>query len=316
MIVNNTKEAAQFLPSLNLTLDNHRFTDFFRRAQEWLTSRIIGDDLATLLDHEEEPEEPDDPEEPEITSEEIEEITEPVGESEEDPEQPTEDENHDLLILCQRVIAEKALLDAIPEMDMQLTEAGFAVQDNDNFSPASAQRVDRLLKTLPDRLADDVDSLVQYLLKNSDANDKPYKSWRETEQFEYLTAAFLPLRSHYNRYVNERAATYDAFYDSITMMAEELKTVAAYFVSDAEINRLLGLYRSALLSRIQSKAVFTLGMTAAFAHAKALGQARNEAIVTRDIMLSDPDSFPDFKASSAFARKDFSLDGGRVGNML
>ena len=33
MILSNTKEAVQFLPSLNLTLENDRFTDFFRRAQ-------------------------------------------------------------------------------------------------------------------------------------------------------------------------------------------------------------------------------------------------------------------------------------------
>ena len=91
MILSNINQAQQFLPSLNLTLDNDRFKDFFRRAQEWLVSHVIGTDIEETL-----------------------EIDMGVGQ---------DDFHADLRLLWQRVIAEKALLDAIPEMDMQLTEA-------------------------------------------------------------------------------------------------------------------------------------------------------------------------------------------------
>ena len=120
MILSNTTKAAEFLPSLNLSVDNTRFNDFFRGAQEWLVCHIIGEDIEDVLE-------------------------EAIPEGQ-------EDQHIDLRTHCQRVIAEIALLKVVPEMDMQLTEAGFAVQNNDNFSPASSQRVDRLIAKMPERI--------------------------------------------------------------------------------------------------------------------------------------------------------------------
>ena len=166
MILNNITQAQQFLPSLNLTLENNRFHDFFLRAQEWLVSHVIGEVIENVL-----------------------EVDMNVGQ---------QDIHADLRLRCQRVIAEKALLDAIPEMDMQLTEAGFAVQSNDDFSPASAQRVDRLLAKMPERIAADVDALVRFLMKKSGRVQSAYSDWRSTDQFKYLTAAFVPYFEEYN----------------------------------------------------------------------------------------------------------------------
>ena len=138
MVLKNITQAQKFLPSLNLTLGNSRFDDFFSRAQEWLVSHIVGSSIEDVL--------------------------------EADVNITDVDMHEELRTKCQRVIAEKAMLDAIPEMDMQLTEAGFAVQDNDDFSPASAQRVDRLLAKMPERIAADVDALVRFLMKTSIGN--------------------------------------------------------------------------------------------------------------------------------------------------
>ena len=99
MILSKITQATQFLPSLNLTLENDRFEDFFRSAQEWLVSHIIGEGLEATLESE-------------------------VGMTD-------TDSHEDLRRLCQRIIARKGLLAAIPEMDLQLTEAGFAVQQNE-----------------------------------------------------------------------------------------------------------------------------------------------------------------------------------------
>ena len=138
MILKNITQAQKFLPSLNLTLESNRFDDFFSRAQEWLVSHIVGSAIEDVL-------------EADVSIADV-------------------DLHKELRTMCRRVIAEKALLDAIPEMDMQLTEAGFAVQDNDDFSPASAQRVDRLLAKMPERIAADVDALVRFLMKTSIGN--------------------------------------------------------------------------------------------------------------------------------------------------
>lgn len=293
MILKTTKDAVKFLPSLNLTLENDRLQDFFRRAQEWLTTHIIGDDLETALETE-------------------------VG--------MTDTDSHaDLRLLCQRVIAEIGLLAAIPEMDMQLTEAGFAVQDNDDMSPASAQRVDRLLAKLPERIANDIDALVRFLLKNSNGTEndhRPYDNWRGTDQFKYLTAVFMPLFEEYKAYCHglprkdEAPMTYDDFYAIIPLMSRVLREEADYHVSKAEIDRLLELYRDNSLLEIHRKAIVCLKDCAVAALRYDTKRARDAALQAREVMLSDPNSFPAFKASDAFNKPTVNLDGGKLVNML
>lgn len=290
MILNNINEAKQFLPSLNLTLENNRFDDFFRRGQAWLVSHVIGDEVEEIL-------------EMEVSI-------------------ATPDDHAELRQLCQRVIAEKALLDAIPEMDMQLTEAGFAVQNNDDFSPASAQRVDRLLAKMPERIAADVDALVRFLMKTSIGNGA-YGHWRSSEQFKYLTEAFMPLCEEYSAYINsdfllekKPSVNYDDFYAAIPLMGRELRSVADYYVSRAEIDRLVELYRDNDLLEIHRKAIVSLKDCAVAALRYDMSRARNAAVQAREVMLSDPDSFIAFKASSAFNSPTVNLDGGKLVNML
>jgi hypothetical protein len=287
MILSKITQATQFLPSLNLDLNNERFTDFFRRAQEWLVSHVIGNGLETVLETE-------------------------VG-------MTATDSHPDLRLLCQRIIAEKGLLDAIPEMDMQLTEAGFAVQNNDQFTPASSQRVDRLMAKLPERIASDVDSLVRFLMKNSDGttnNPKPYDSWRGTDQFLHLTAAFIPFFESYNRLALAPAKSYEEFYNAIPTMAREMSKVADYYVSSKEVCRLRELYRDGETLEIHRKAIAELKSVAVAAYCCDGQRARDAAASAREIMLSDSDNFPMFKESDAFNKPSVNIDAGQLVNML
>lgn len=286
MILSNIKEAGKYLPSLNLTLENVRLNDFFRRAQDWLTSHIIGTDIEELLEID-------------------------IAASAPDP-------HEDLRTLCQRVIAEMALTTAIPEMDLQLTEAGFAVQDNDDFSPASQARVDRLISKMPERIAADVDALVRFLLDNSNTSESTYSDWRGTDQFKYLTEAFIPLMEQYNKLALAafKVTSYEEFYAAIPVMAREMQKVADYYVSRREVCRLRELYRDGEALQVHRMAIAELKSMAVATYAHDTKCARNHASCARDIMLDDPDNFPMFKASPAFTQKDFSLDGGKTVNFL
>lgn len=271
---------------MNLTIDNDRFTDFFRRSQGWLVDHIIGEEIEAML---------------------------------ETLVEEGRDQHPDLRKLCQRIIAEKALLDAIPEMDMQLTEAGFAVQDNDDFSPASAQRVDRLVKQMPARILMDCDSLVKFLIGKSDGTQsepKPYDSWRSTEQYKYLTACFMPTTIVLNRYVQPALVEYEVYYEALPEMAMGMKTVGAYYVSEEEIDRLVELARDGDVMEVHRVAIAWLCRVAAAVYGKNDAAARNYAMYARNTMLASPDSFPEFKASEAYTRKDFSIDGGKTVSFL
>lgn len=294
MILSNIKEAAKYLPSLNLDLANDRLNDFFCRAQEWLVSHIIGEEIEEVL-------------EMEVSSN-------------------STDDHADLRQHCQRIIAEKGLLDATPEMDMQLTEAGFAVQNNDNFSPASSQRVDRLITKMPERIAADVDALVRYLMKNSvssvsdgeseETSSAPYDYWRSSEQFNYLTAAFIPMFEDYNRHALQPAETYEKYYTAIPIIAKEMKKTADYFVSKEEVDRLVNLYRHGETLQVHCLAIQELKTVAVAAYCKDVKSARNAAVCARDIMLENLDYFTAFAASPAAKQKDINLDGGKTVNFL
>ncbi len=287
MILNDISVAKQYLPSLNLTLANDRFTDFFRRAQEWLVSHVIGETVESKIEN-----------------------GTPIAMS---------DPREQFVILCQRVIAEKALLDAIPEMDMQLTEAGFAVQNNDSFTPASAQRVDRLLATLPGRIAMDADAVVAYLFDHT--ADEIHLAWYGSYQFIKLTSCFVPYWKEMETGLKKYSCQsdrfdYDRFYNMLRPGANETRALADYYISVAEYDRLNSLYRNGNLTEVQKKAVSHLKEAVLAELACAFGQARNEVIECRNVMLSDPDSFTEFKASKAFPKRSINLDGGKTVNFL
>ena len=284
MILENLNQARQFLPSLNLTLGNDRFNDFFRRAQAWLVNLILGDEIEETLEI--------------------------------DIELTAEDTHKELRTLCQRVIAEKALLDAIPEMDMQLTEAGFAVQNNDEYTPASSQRVDRLVAKMPERIAADIDAIVRFLLKNSADDESAYPYWRGSEQFRHLTAAFIPLWEEYNKIAIPPTTNYEDFFRAIPNMALLMKKVAAYYVSAEEVERLIELYRDGEALQVHRVAIAELKRVGVAAYNHDEKAARESAISARDVMLSAPDYFTAFKDSKASNNSAINLDGGKMVNFL
>lgn len=283
MILSNIKQAVKYLPSLNLDLGNDRLDDFFRRAQEWLVSHIIGTNIEDVL--------------------------------EVDISENQEDIHADLRQYCQRIIAERGLLDAIPELDMQLTEAGFAVQNNENFSPASAQRVDRLISKMPDRIKTDIDALVRFLMKTSTGNGA-YGYWRNSDQFNYLTASFLPYCAEFDNLSKTTDKPYDYFYAACALLPGEMERTADYYVSKGEVERLVELYRDDNLQDIHRKAIALLKEVAVYSYMCDQRKAIHSAVCARDIMLENLDSFPAFAASPAASQKAINLDGGKTVNFL
>ena len=126
----------------------------------------------------------------------------------------------------------------------------------------------------------------------------------------------MPLYEIYNRYVQPPVLSYEQFYLAIPSLAKEMRVVADYYVSKEELDRLIELTRDDELLEIHRMAIGWLCHVAASAYVKDIKAARNYAIYARNVMMSDPDSFPAFKASSAFNSPTVNLDGGRMVNFL
>ena len=223
MIVPNLEQAKAYLPSVNTLVANDRLTDFFRRAQEWVSEKVIGSDIEEILEIELEGTDP----------------------------------HERLRTLVSRVICGMAYLDAMAELDLQLSEAGFVVQSNQMVSPASQQRMDRLKVSLQERMATDCDGLVRYLVRYSAAN-ATYDDWRGTPQFAWLTQAMMPTMGvavQSGLKGDSAPKTWPDYNDLQPELMMAMHRVAAPYVSDAEIDRLTELERDDEALAVHSRAI-------------------------------------------------------------
>ena len=97
MIV-DPKNISQYLPSINFKVEPKRLIPYLVEAQREITDRILGYDIEELL------------------------------------VKNSDDNLSELKNLASRAICVTAYLSAIPEMDLQLSEAGFVVASNEAFS--------------------------------------------------------------------------------------------------------------------------------------------------------------------------------------
>lgn len=149
MIVNGYNEMKPFLPAVEMKGTPTIFNDALEVAQDALVSEIIGTDLETQIE----------------------------GRQQADSK---------LLKLCQRVISQQAFLKSIPDLDLVLTDAGFAVVNNEQTTMASRERVQALSINLQAKLDESKDALILYLLRTS-----AYDEWRGTEEFARLSDGLI-----------------------------------------------------------------------------------------------------------------------------
>lgn len=149
MIVNGYKEMKPFLPAVEMKGTPTIFDDSLEVAQNSIVTDILGTDLETKLEK-------------------------------------REAADSKLLKLCQRVISQQAFLKSIPDLDLVLTDAGFAVVNNEQTTMASRERVQSLTVNLQAKLDESKDALVLYLLSAS-----AYSDWRGTEEFARLSDGLI-----------------------------------------------------------------------------------------------------------------------------
>ena len=288
MILNGIEEIRKLLPSINLRDDSDRIDDFISKAQSWVTDTVIGTELETAL---------------------------------ESAVNDGADSHANLRLRVKRVIAEKAYLMFGDEMNLQLGEAGMVVQNNKDMTPASSSRRDNLMRSLEQRLDDDCDALVSFLMKNcfpsTGEHPATYGEWTKTEQFAYLTATFMPtlkeLRLHLP-FKSGYTGHWADFNESLLNMSVSMMDTASVYVSSAEIVRLRVLYRENGLNDMQRIATFRLADVAAACLVNDQTKAYKSAIGARQTMLRHLDDFPSFAASDCKTLPGVDFNAGHLVN--
>ena len=282
MIIQNIEQLRALLPSINVRVDSHRLDDFIRRAQQWVTAKIIGTGIETALEQ--------------TTA--------------------TPDTHADLRLLVQRVMADKAYLLFADEMNLQLGEAGMVVQNNEAMSVASNDRRNNLVESLQSRLDMDADALVDYLIGNSGAQSL-YGDWRGSTQWLDLSMAMIPtLQALRVSCPGKQATHWDAFYEGIMQMANGLFDVAGPYCSPDEIVDLREDYRIADFNTVRMQAIANLRCVAAGMFFGDKAYAKQAAIRARKVMLGHLTDFPTFANSPEKTLPEDNFDGGHLVNVL
>lgn len=158
MLVESFAVMKKYLPAITLKGENIYFDDMLLIAQGELVESVLGHELFAKL------------------------------------EKKLEGDQN-LLSMCQRIISLGAFIKAIPEMDLVLTESGFAVHNSEKMAPASKTRVEALIKSVKERLDNSIDSLITFLLSST-----VYIDWRESEQFDNISSGFICTYSEFRKY--------------------------------------------------------------------------------------------------------------------
>lgn len=282
MIVNGYKEMKPFLPAVMMKGTPSLFDDALEVAQASLVSEIIGSDLEAKLED-------------------------------------RQDEDLKLLKLCQRVISQQAFLSSIPELDLVLSDSGFAVINNEQMAMASKDRVQALANSLQMKIDEGKDALILYLIRTM-----AYEAWRGTEEFARLSDGLILTYGEFKDSAvlnNITASAYPKnwgdFYDLNSALNVALMTdVASYISKD---------YAEEILEKIRDKETFlpiekkALKFIKTAVCAYALSDSKTgleQTLAAVAVMKSNPDDFPTYRDSDEAQNLNLGHDDSPIFSML
>lgn len=263
MIVNGYSEMKPFLPAMEMKGEPGIFTDALDVAQDAIVNDIIGSALEAQIEQRLAP-------------------------------------DAKLLKLCQRAISLQAFLKSIPDLDLILTDAGFAVVNNEKVTMASTDRVKSLTANTSTKLDDARDALVSYLLKTP-----AYDDWRGTEEFARLSDGLIMTFAEFKDSAvlnNATAKTYpkswSGFLDLNSALNVALMTDVASYISKDYAVEIIEKFRDKETFVPNEKKVLKLIKAAVAAYAlgdRKLGLEQTLSAVA--FMKANPDDFGTFIAS-------------------
>ncbi len=283
MIIENFLEAKKYLPAITIKSDITAIDDMFNIAESELIEDIIGEELGDILSSNQEEDKP-------------------------------------LLKLCQRVIAITGFLKAIPDLDLVLTQSGFAVHNSEAMLPASAARVSALTKSLQDRSDAATDALINYLISSEKYKD----IWRNTIQFEKITSGLISSYSEFKRYAQYSPAvsaqypkSYSEFKQMYTNLNLALMGEVSSYLSRDYCEELIEKVRDSEVLMLPEKHVLDSIRYAICAISMGdLVSGRSHIIKARAYMKNFPLVFPTFTNSPESQTIDYSDNSGSIYSML
>lgn len=280
MIIDNFLQLKKYLPTIVIKGDVTAIDDYIIIAEEELTEDILSSDLYDIV----------------IMK---------------------KDEDRKLIEKCERIVALSSFLMAIPDLDLVLTQSGFAVHNSESMSPASTARVKSLITSISERLDKARDSLIRFLLSSTLYAD----IWRVTVQFEKITSCIIPTYSEFKEYAPFSTPKYPNNYSEFKRLIPSLEIalmgeVSSYISRDYSLE-LIEKIRDNEPSTPEESEVIKLVKYAICAISldnNAMG--RTHVLKARSFMLKRPSMFPTFINSPEGQTLDSTVDNSPIFSML
>ena len=199
------KTLEQFQKAIPTAVAIENFSDvepYIRSAELWIRNQVLGKDLYDLVDA----------------------LVDPVEAG----------DNADLLQLCRSVIGNHSFWDAIPFLDLVLTNNGFAVISAQNKVPASKERVDRLRENCLVRRDSEVELLIAFLEDHPDFHDE----WKGSPAYSVMTDCLIRTATELAQYGNWEGTRRDFLKLRPKLIQETMNRLEPVFSSDY-INELI-----------------------------------------------------------------------------
>ena len=163
------KTLEQFQKAMPTAVAIENFSDvepYAQSAELWIREQVLGKDLYDLVND----------------------LVDPVEAG----------DNADLQRLCRSIIGNHAFWDAIPFLDLVLTNNGFAVISAQNKVPASKERVERLREQCLIRRDSEVELLITFLEDHIDYHDE----WKGSPAYSVMTDCLIRTATELQQYGN------------------------------------------------------------------------------------------------------------------
>ena len=142
--------------------------------------------------------------------------------------------NTDLIEHCERIISLDAFSRAVPMLNLVLTQAGFAVTNNEKVAPASKERVADLRDSLNRQCAESVENLLIFL--EATEKEEYIKAWEQSPSYSLFTDTFLPtfmLFKSYASYSEAVKSIYPSYRRDFAKLRGKMRSVMAGEISGA-----------------------------------------------------------------------------------
>lgn len=198
----------------------------------------------------------------------------------------------------ERFICMDAFANAIPMLDLVLTETGFGVVNNQNVSPASRDRVESL-RTLVCQSADDsMDNIINLLVGHETWSKSAYASLLVNSL--YYTAD--QLRDHAGKPDAHRSDLY-----SLRPTIYEAEEIIFRTISASLFSYLMSKIRENTLQDYEVLLIWTLRKAIGFFINKQSAAFKRELDDAVNLLENNIDKFPVYKESEAYKVKHFEF---------